>query len=433
MTHDRSPRMRWDALAPPSLLLFFWISDLLVPYVYAVSRHPWERQRDMMGILRVEDMHWALLAAVLYLICWLGGYYWTRWTPKFKLKIREPKRPVPVLRLLFNFAAAFALFVILYAINPNTSFLSRMELTVGPWGKALFLSIGLLFAAFWLSAIGLLSAGRKGSGSSNVILTIMLAFCMIAVFAPLEGRGRMLIAMLYVVVVWHYFVRPLSTLTVWTILGLGSALAVGIDYLRLSAVYSHIDGMEMAYGLAYGRQFDGALNLAATLRGVSLGYVEHHQGAAWLSDVLADLGIRGGHPDSRTMFMTEVLRITRFQAGFPMTRPGELYLAFGWSGVAVGAALIGAFTRVWYNWLMRARALGAASPAVYFTFVMTAGLVTQKNYMFSSLAMALVYIALILLLALFAYGYSLVMRQGRDSTTSLWRRRRNGGRLAFRD
>jgi len=409
-------------LAPPSLLLFFWTSDLLIPYIYAVSRHPWERQREMMAVLRVEDMHTALIAALLYLLCWLAGYYATRWTPKFKIGIRESKRPLSTFHLMFIFAAALALFLALYAVNPNTQFLSRMELTVGGWGKALFLSIGVLFAAFWLSAIGLLGAGRKAVPVTHVVLVLMLSFAMIGVFAPLEGRGRMLIAVLYAIVVWHYFVRPLSTLQVWSILGLGLALAIGIDYLRLSAEYSHIDGMEMAYGLAYGRQFDGALNLAVTLRSVSLGYVEHHHGAAWLADVLADIGVSSGHPDSRTMFMTEVLRVPRFQAGFPMTRPGEFYLAFGWPGVCAGAALVGAFTRVWYNWLMRRRGLGAASPAIYFTLVMGAGLVTQKNYMFSSLVMTGVYLALIVLLALTAYGYRLVVRETHAAAKPLWTR-----------
>lgn len=161
----------------------------------------------------------------------------------------------------------------------------------------------------------------------------------------------------------------------------------------------------------YGRQFDGALNLAATLRSVSLGYVEYHHGAAWLSDILADLGVRTGQPDSRTLFMSEVLRTPRYQAGFPMTRPGELYLAFGWIGVVVGAAMLGGLTRVWYNWVMGARPFGPASPAVYFTLLLTAGLVTQKNYLFSSLVMAVVYVGLILLLALTVYGYALVLRR----------------------
>jgi hypothetical protein len=208
-------------------------------------------------------------------------------------------------------------------------------------------------------------------------------------------------------------VTPLSTLKAWSFLALGLAAAIGMDYVRLSSQYSHVDAMEMAYGLAYGRQFDGALNLAATLHGVSVGYVEHHHGAAWLADVLADVGIRTGQPDSRTLFMSEVLRTPRYQAGFPMTRPGELYLAFGWIGIVLGAAALGALTRIWYNWLMRARPFGPASPAVYFTFVMTAGLVTQKNYLFSSLVIAVAHVALIVLLALTAYGYTLVLKRRR--------------------
>jgi hypothetical protein len=45
---------------------------------------------------------------------------------------------------------------------------------------------------------------------------------------------------------------------------------------------------------------------------------------------------------------------------------------------------------------------------------MTAGLVTQKNYMFSSVTMAVVHVILLLLLALTVYGYRLL----------LWRERR---------
>lgn len=419
---QRSPTissMRWDALGPPSLLIFFWINDLLLPYLYAVVRHPWERQRDMTAVLRVEDMHWALIAAILYLGCWLLGYYVVRWTPTLRFGFSGPRRPLSALRLLVNFAAALGIFLALYALNPNTAFLSRMELTVGPWGKALFVSIGLLFAAFWLSAVGLLSGSRGPPPLSKVVLVSALSFCMIAVFAPLEGRGRMLIAVLYVIVVWHYFVHPLSTFKVWTVLFTGLALAIGIDYLRLSAEYSHVDTMEMAYGLAYGRQFDGALNLATTLRGVSLGYAEHHYGAAWLSDVLHDVGVQTSQPDSRTIFMSEVLRTPRYQAGFPMTRPGELYLAFGWLGIALGAAALGAVTGVWYRWLMFTKPFGLASPAIYFTFVMTAGLVTQKNYLFSSLVLAFANVAAILLLALAAYGYSLVLRRPRRKAASV--------------
>jgi hypothetical protein len=404
-------RIRWDALAPPSLLLFFWVTDLLLPYLYAITNQPWARQRDMMATIRLEDVHLAFAAAVAYLACWLAGFALMRWAPRFSLQVRSPTRPLPASRLLFNFGAALALFVVIYALHPNAHFASRMELTVGPWGKVLFLSIGVLFASFWLSAVGLLSGRRIPM--SHVLLALGMALCVIAAFAPLEGRARMLMAVLYMIVVWHYYVRALSGATIWTLLALGLIAALAIDYARLSAQYVSIDALEMAYGLAYGRQFDGLLNLAAMLRGEMQGYVEHHHGAAWIADVLNDVGVRSQHPDSRTMFMSEVLRTPRFQAGFPITRPGEFFLAFGWPGVVLGAAILGALTRLWYNWVILARPFGAASAPVYFTLLMTAGLVTQKNYLFSSLVMALLHVGLVLALAFTVYGYQIVARRER--------------------
>jgi len=399
--------MRWDALAPPSLLIFFWITDLLLPYVYAVTERPWERQAGATAMITLGDVHWAMMAAVLYLACWFAGYYATRWRPAPRLVLRAPLRNLSAAHLLLNFTAALAVFLILYAINPNTDFTSRMELTLGTWGKALFLAIGVLFAAFWLSATGLLQNNGRGVAPWRVMLVLGLSACMIAVFAPMEGRARMLMAVLYVIVVWHYFVRRLSTAMVWGALAAGLLVALGLDYLRLRQEFSQIDPLEMSYGLAYGRQFDGVMNAAAAMRAVLLGDAEYHYGAAWIADILRDVGIQTSHPGSRAAFMTDVLGTPRFAAGFPLTRPGELFFAFGWPGVALGAAVLGALTRLWYNWVMIGRPFGPASAPVYFTLLMTAGLVTQKNYLFSSLVVACVYAALILALAASLYGYRL--------------------------
>jgi hypothetical protein len=403
-------KLQWDALGPMSLLGFFWLSDLFIPYLYAINARPFERQPGIISALEAADLHRALFAALLYLICWLGGYWLFNAKVRWTVGLRGPRRPLSALRLLFNFALVLTAFLAIYALNPHTAFTSRMELTIGPWGKALFVAIGALFAAFWLSAIGLLTGAGK-SRIKRAALVLVLSLCMIVILAPMEGRARMLIAVLYMIVVWHYFVRPLSTLKVWTILTVGLALAIALDYVRLSAQFSNVDPLAMAYGLAYGRQFDGALNLAMAVRAGSLDSGLFHHGSAWVADVLADLGIRTGGPDSRTLFMNEVLFISRFQAGFPMTRPGELFMAFGWAGIVVGAAALGAITRFWYNWLMVTRPFGAASPAIYFTFLMTTGLVTQKNYIFSSLVMGIVHVALILLLACTLYGYAWVAKR----------------------
>jgi hypothetical protein len=402
----RQPR-RWDALAPPSLLIFFWITDLLIPYLYAVMQRPWERQTGVMGMIDVGDVHLALVAAVLYLVFWLAGYYATRGTPRASLVIRAPIRNLSALHLTLNFGAALAIFIVLYVVNPNTAFVSRMELTLGMWGKALFLAIGVVFATFWLSSTGLLQTKGRTLPLWRVVLALTLAFALIVVFAPMEGRARMLIALLYMIVVWHYFVQRLSTAMVWGVLSAGLIVALGLDYVRLRQEHSSIDVLEMSYGLAYGRQFDGMLNLAAVLRAVSVDYTQHHYGAAWIADVLNDVGIQTNQLNSRAAFMTEAQRMPRFAAGFPLTRPGELFFAFGWPGIVIGAAVLGAVTRIWYNWVMARRPFGPASAPVYFTFLMTAGLVTQKNYLFSSLVMAAVYSALILVLALTLYGYRL--------------------------
>ncbi|HYD73984.1 MAG TPA: hypothetical protein VEF55_12675 [Candidatus Binatia bacterium] len=406
--HDAPRRpTRWDALAPPSLLIFFWITDLLIPYVYAVLQRPWERQTGVMGMIEVGDVHLAMVAALLYLVFWFAGYYGIRWTPRASLLIRAPIRNLSALHLTANFGAALAVFIVLYAVNPNTAFVSRMELTVGPWGKALFLAIGVLFAAFWLSAAGLLQTGGRALPLWRVVLVLSLALTLIIAFAPMEGRARMLIALLYMVVVWHYFVQRLSTAVCWGVLAAGLIVALGLDYFRLRQEYSQIDVLEMSYGLAYGRQFDGVLNLAAVLRAISVDYTQHHYGAAWMADLLNDIGVQTNQLSSRAAFMTEAQRMPRFTAGFPLTRPGEFFFAFGWPGIVIGAAILGAVTRVWYNWMMARRPFGPASAPVYFTFLMTAGLVTQKNYLFSSLVMAAVYSALILGLALTLYGYRL--------------------------
>jgi hypothetical protein len=404
---DARQPVRWDALAPPSLLVFFWITDLFIPYVYAVFQRPWELQAGVMAMIEPGDVHLAMVAAILYLVFWLGGYYLTRWTPRATLVVRAPVRNLSALHLTANFAVALAIFVVLYAVNPNTGFASRMELTVGPWGRVLFLVIGVVFAAFWLSSTGLLQTRARIIPLWRVMLVLALALALIVAFAPMEGRARMLIALLYMIVIWHYFVQRLSTGAVWSVLAAGLIVALGLDYLRLRQEYSHIDVLEMSYGLAYGRQFDGMLNLAAALRAVSVDYTQHHYGAAWIADVLNDLGVQTSQLSSRAAFMTEAQRMPRFAAGFPLTRPGEFYFAFGWPGIAIGAAVLGAMTRVWYNWAMVRRPFGPASAPVYFTFLMTAGLVTQKNYLFSSLVMAGVYSALILILALTLYGYRL--------------------------
>jgi hypothetical protein len=349
-----------------------------------------------------------MAAAILFLAFWLLGYALMRWIPRLSFGVRSPKRPLSTVRLLFNFACALGLFLAVFALHPNAQFISRMELTAGPWGKVLFLSIGVLFGAFWLSSVGLLAVRRRSIPVVHIALTLGMALCIIAAFAPLEGRARMLIAVLYMIVVWHYFVRPLSLVKAWSALALGLLIALTLDYLRLTSDYAHIDPLQMAFGLAYGRQFDGIMNLAAVMRGVEEGYAQHHHGRAWIADVLNDLGVRFGHPDSRTMFMSDVLRMPRYQAGFPLTRPGEFFLAFGWPGIALGGAALGALTRLWYNWVIGTRPFGTASVPIYFTLLMTASLVTQKNYLFSSLVMAVTYAVLIFALGWLAYGYQLV-------------------------
>ena len=403
----RSGRVRrLDALAPWSLVTFFWISDLLAPYLYAEMAAPWRRAPDMMGTIDISDVRWAFVAACVYLVVFLAAYFATTWRPRRQFSFREPARPLSPLRHTFVFVAALAVFLVVFIAHPNANFVSRMELTTGVWGKVLFLVIGFLFAAFWLSVTGLLKAEGRGVPLLRVALACTCALAMIIVFAPMEGRARMLMAFLFMLVAWHYFVRPFGLAQAWSILAAGLLIAIALDYARLTQHYAELDVFEMAYGLAYGRQFDGILNLSVTMNAVSAGNVGHHFGAAWLADIGKDLGLNLG-TDSRSLFMGDVLRMPNYQAGFPLTRPGELFLAFGWPGIVVGAAILGVFSRVWYNWLVLTRPFGDASIAVYFTFLLTASVVTQKNYMFSSLVMASVYAALILILALALYGYRL--------------------------
>lgn len=410
----RAPRGRLDALAPWSLATFFWISDFLAPYLYAEIAAPWRRAPDMMGALVTADVRRAFLAACVYLLAFLAAYAAAAWRPRARFSFREPARPLSPLRHVFVFACALALFVVVFIAHPNANFSSRMELTTGVWGKVLFLTIGVLFAAFWLSVTGLLKGDGRGVPLVRIALACACALAMIVVFAPMEGRGRMLMAFLFMLVAWHYFVRPFSLSQAWTILALGLVIALALDYRRLGEHFAEIDLFEMAYGLSYGRQFDGLLNLAVVMHAVDAGNVGHHLGAAWLADIGKDLGLDLG-TDSRSLFMAEVLRMPNYQAGFPLTRPGELFLAFGWPGVVMGAAFLGAFSRIWYNWLVLTRPFGDASIAVYFTFLLTASVVTQKNYMMSSLVMATLYALLILALALAFYGYRLNRLSARAS------------------
>lgn len=400
-------RRRIDPISPAMLFLYFAIQEFALPYAYATSTESWRRHPGPGAWVLPEYMHLAGLALAAFAICWYAGYMLG---PRFRGEpaplLEEPRQAVahPAAPLVvFGFAAALFLFVSL--THPASDYTLRAELAKGPWGKILFLTINLLFAAYWLSGLALMR--RNPHSLANLLLLGLLAVVMIWLMWPLGGRERALISVLYATVLWHYFVRPLNLASFYGILLAGMSVALAVGFMQDLAKYGEVQLLEKIFGVAYGREFDVVYNFAAALQAVQEGWAYVTSGRSLLADVAGDLGVGTPWLDTRETFMAEVMRLRVKLVGYPVGQPGEFFLAMGWVGLGLGGLLMGFLARGWYEFALVRGSFGSLSAPIYITLTLTSGLASPQKYFFQNLVQGCVGVASLLLLATLLCGYRL--------------------------
>ncbi len=408
--------LKIDPFSPLALVLLFWVMEFLLPYGYLVSARPWEKTSSYASIISVSDINWAFGLAALYLFFLFIGYMHFGTMPRMQQRYRIERRySFNAPRALILVFAALAIYVALYYLHPGRSASSRMELTSGAFGTLFFLWISVLFALLWIVGSEFLANFARTRSRTQLVLTSLLIFSLVIAFFPLGGRGRALVSILYLVVMWHYFVRPLNVITVCLVFLSGNVVVVLIAYLRTIDSTQTVNILELAFGLEYGRNFDRLLNFAVLLHVFEGDSISFHYGRAFLTDILSDLGFSLPFKDSRAIFMTEVLRMPSFLAGFPPSRPGEFYMAFGIPGVAAGGYLLGFVAHWLYRTFIIDRRAGTISVGIYFTLIFTGGFVQQTAYMFNKGVLTLVSAGLILTIAVLLFGYR-IRRSSRKLT-----------------
>jgi len=402
------PPAHIDAFSPILLVSVFFIIEFVIPYGYLVINKPWERSSSYVSIISIADLNWAFGVAVAFFLSWCTGYAHgstLKSAPYFLNYKIERTQAIKTSRIIVVVISAIVIYYSLYFIHPARSASSRMELTSGVFGSIFFLWISVLFALLWISCSELLQKFARSKSKFALLSALIIVSIVVLAFFPLGGRGRALVSVLYFFVIWHYLVSPLSVRTVWTVFFVGNLVVVLIAYIQLAPTHKDLDILDLAFGLQHGRNFDRLLNLAVTLRAFELDYTRFHYGSAFVADILGDLGIRFSHKDSRVMYMTEVLRMPSFLAGFPPSRPGEFYMAFGLPGVLGGGYLLGLVAQRVYRYLIIERRLGILSIGVYFTFVFTGGFVQQTGYVFNKAVLTTFSTLIIIPVAILFFGY----------------------------
>jgi hypothetical protein len=408
---------RLDAFSPPVVMAYFTLQEFIAPYVYACITQSWQRFSGPTQTLSLGDLNLGLGVLGLYIVAWSIGYAALRnFTTSVKL-VAEPQTRRPILVELAPFILAVGVYIAVSTLNPGRNFTYRAELTQGIWGKLLFGSIACLFATFCLTTTRLLTSGRDAI-SRGIPTAFFMSLVMIALLISLGGRARALFAVLYAVLLWHYLVKPLRIPVIWSLLIGGTVVAVLMDYVRLVNRFSYVDLWELAFGLQYGRNFDSLFNLSEAIQMVRNGAVSHNFGTALIADVLGDLGVKVSWLDSRQILMTEVYRMRIYFAGFPLSKPGEFFLAFGWIGPVIGGLGLGALSKLLYVAMIRNRMAGAISPTIYITLLLGTGIAQADGYFFNNLTMASVNAVLVIAFAVLGYGYRLT-----PSLFPTWRRR----------
>jgi len=396
-----------DALSPSMFMLFFFFQEFFLTYIYAISTHSWKNGTTLTFILSVRDIHLAFLATLFYVAFWFVGYALPVPAGRGRPLLSDTGKRASPFWMFSYFLAPVTFFVLAWFANPNRHFAYRMELTQGFWGKILFIAIFFMFGAFLLSGSRLLMGRQSIRAAGNLMLVLLMATVIMAVLLPLGGRGRAVIALLYMVVMWHYFVKPLSIVTFWGIVALGTALTIIAGYP--AALIRHPDAslLEVAFGTKYVREIDTLYNLANAMKGIELGFSHFNYGTAFLADVAGDLGIRLPYLDSRQIFMTQSMQMPAYLAGMPLSRPGEFYLAGGWLAIAIGGIVLGYLSKIFYLHVIKRQMFGSASVAVYITFMMWSGISTPDRYFFNNLVQSVFGCVCIIFLAVTLYGYRL--------------------------
>lgn len=360
--------------------------------------------------LSISDFNYAFFVFFVYSASWFSAYFFigqkVRKRKRIECLMRGRRLAPPLVHLLLG--VGVGIFLMMFFNHPARNLIQagRSGLTAGIYGKLFFLVIALVLALYPISITSYLMFRTKTSARQNKHIfseKLMLAFFIVSsstlAFAliQLEGKSRALFPFIITLILWHYYINRLSFRFFFlTILSLvGSALFV--DVALLGAQFSISNPLDSLFGLdARVRTFDGLYNLAKLIKHCRESQeFSFFWGQTMIADLLSDAGVQL-ETTSRAYLMNTVYGFPDdIKFSFPISKPGEFFLNFGWFGIILGGCGLGALSRWCYFYLVQGKALSGASIPVYVTLIYSLGIATPIGYFAQALAFNIISIVIL--------------------------------------
>lgn len=388
-----------DPLSPPYFFCAYTVLQFLAPYAFArsqASSTQWVQVGPMRdNVVLGYHIDLAMLCVLIFSAAWFLAFQLSdSLTRQRALKswmrlsggVSEGAVVAFGAMVLFSFLLAFYL-------HPSRGADFRSDLTDGAYGQVFFLIVTI-----YIGYLGYLFASRLSArisfGSLSFLALVLLLS--VAILWMLGGRGRAVAPVLMFIVCWHYFKERIA---LGKLVSAGVSIVLALVLLPILVKQSESGSlMQSAFGTQGFRNFDALYNLSLVVRLRLAGDVAPTYGAAQLCDVLSDLGLADACRTSRTILMQDVYGVFNTKVGFTLSKPGEFYLSFGWAGLVVGGAALGAFALLTYDRFVRWRIWGVASIPAYFFTVMRGGFSNPASYFAQNLVLLAIQLLVMYLL-----------------------------------
>ncbi len=296
----------------------------------------------------------------------------------------------------FIYFLILILFQFLYFFHPGKGSEFRSALTIGLYGKIFFIVIFIILGYYQVLVSCYLN---KNLSVMKLLFLFFLSIFTFFSFLQLGGRGRAILPILSFVIIYHYRCKRIPFVK-GGVVALCVLLAIlYLPFLSDDINYNVFDAM---YGVQYYRNFDNFYNLSAVINEIELKNIDFTFGVNQICDILDDAGLSLlDCMNTREILMYNVFRFQDLSVGYPITKPGEFYMSFGYIGVLIGGVIIGRFTQ--HIYLMKYKHY--YSLPFYLAVITTGGLADPGLYFSQSLVMLIVHILIIYII------YSLFFRR----------------------
>jgi oligosaccharide repeat unit polymerase len=374
----RRRRATIDPFSPLTIFAAMSILEFVGVYLYVTLSTA--RGADVTLPLSVDvgTMSWALGIFAVYAAAWLFGYQGGRHRGKrsWTVVARAPRASWG--GVFWLNVIAFGGLIALYSSHPGRSQLARSALTEGVYGQVFFvgLTVTLVMSQYLVAR-----ACEPGPYQMRRILASIGYAALYAAFLwGLEGRGRAVLPILSAVIILHFRYRRWSIARAAWIIAPVLVVLVAVPFWSRQQAEPQ-SPLEAAFSIEQYRNFDNLYNLAVVVDGASRSEFDTTFGSTLVCDLGADLGIV--NTDCRTtreLLMHDLYGFELTTVGYPVSKPGEFYSAFGLLGVVLGGLVLGRVSRWAYIRLALEQRLGALSVPLYIAIVWKAGWANPANY-----------------------------------------------------